>query len=165
MSHRVTERPVWDLDRHAWKDLPVGTKVFLCSYIQDEASENLESHVKRIAKAGSPVYEEIISHLKMSSIMLDLGCGFGQDIRRLVYDGAPAENIFGLDKEEEFIELGFDLFRDRATLKSTFLVDDFLKPSAKLVQLAGHIHIINSGYFLHLWDWNGQVDRLELRNA
>lgn len=105
----------------------------------------------------SPVYEEIISRLKMSSIMLDLGCGFGQDIRRLVYDGAPAENIFGLDKEEEFIELGFDLFRDRATLKSTFLVDDFLKPSAKLVQLAGHIHIINSGYFLHLWDWNGQV--------
>lgn len=50
MSHRVTERPVWDLDGHAWEDLPVGAKVFLCSYIQDEASENLESHVKRIVR-------------------------------------------------------------------------------------------------------------------
>ncbi|RAK89301.1 hypothetical protein BO79DRAFT_146387 [Aspergillus costaricaensis CBS 115574] len=89
--------------------------------------------------------------------MLDLGCGLGQEIRRLVYDGAPAENIVGLDKDEQFIELGFDLFRDRVTLNLIFLIEDFLNPSAKLAQLAGHIHVINFGYFLHLWDWKGQV--------
>ncbi|PWY75659.1 hypothetical protein BO83DRAFT_463265 [Aspergillus eucalypticola CBS 122712] len=77
--------------------------------------------------------------------------------RSTYYDGAPAENLVGLDKDEQLIELGFDLFRDRATLYSTFLIEDFLKPSAKLAQIAGHIHVINSGYFLHLWDFKGQV--------
>ncbi|OJZ85105.1 hypothetical protein ASPFODRAFT_719414 [Aspergillus luchuensis CBS 106.47] len=76
--------------------------------------------------------------------MLDLGCGLGQEIRRR-------------EKGERFIKLGFDLFRDKATLDSTFLVDDFFKPSPKLAQLAGQIRVINSGYFLHLWDWGGQV--------
>ncbi|RAH58865.1 hypothetical protein BO85DRAFT_394180 [Aspergillus piperis CBS 112811] len=178
MSHQVTEFLNWDLLRLAWEDLPRETKAFLCSYIRDVKSDDLESHVKHIANAGwdrvpypcfgmlsfvdfdlskSPVYDEIISNLTASSVMLDLGCGLGQEIRRLVYDGAPAENIVGLDKDERFIELGFDLFRDMATLDSTFLVDDFFKPSPKLAQLASQIRVINSGYFLHLWDWGGQV--------
>ncbi|OJJ70222.1 hypothetical protein ASPBRDRAFT_129693, partial [Aspergillus brasiliensis CBS 101740] len=89
--------------------------------------------------------------------LLDLGCGLGQEIRRLVYDGAPAESIVGLDISDVFIDLGFDLFKDRTTLKSTFLVEDLLRPSPKLDQFTGRIHLINSGYFLHLWDWNGQI--------
>ena len=55
---------------------------------------------------------------------LDLGCCLGQDLRKLVVDGAPAENLHGLDLEGRFIDLGYDLFRDHETLQSRFVVAD-----------------------------------------
>ena len=39
-----------------------------------------------------PVYDEVVSRLKKDSKLLDLGCCFGQDIRKLIHDGVPAEN-------------------------------------------------------------------------
>lgn len=40
----------------------------------------------------SPVYDEVLCRLKKGEKLLDLGCCFGQDIRKLVHDGAPSEN-------------------------------------------------------------------------
>lgn len=60
-------------------------------------------------------------------MLLDLGCCLAQDLRKLVFDGVPSENLYGLDVEKGFIDLGYDLFQDRATLKSQFLVEDLLR--------------------------------------
>ena len=89
--------------------------------------------------------------------MLDVGCCFGQDIRKLVVDGAPSENIYGLDIESEFIDLGYEFFRDRETLKSTFLAKDMLDPEAGWEKSNGKMDMIFISSFLHLFDWEGQV--------
>ena len=49
-------------------------------------------------------------------------------------DGAPAENIYGTDSESEFMDLGYDLFRDRDMLKSILF---FGKKKKMLVLTAG----------------------------
>ncbi|KAE8152098.1 hypothetical protein BDV25DRAFT_151727 [Aspergillus avenaceus] len=106
----------------------------------------------------SPIFDRIVSMLDTDSLLLDLGCALGQDIRRLVYDGAPAESIVGMDIHQEFIDVGYELFRDRHNLKARFIVGDFFKSCPGLEDLAGSIRVINSGYFMHLFTWEGQVD-------
>ena len=107
--------------------------------------------------ANSPVYLTILNEVKKGNLFLDLGCCLGQDIRRLVYDGAPSENTFGIELEQQLIELGYDLFRDRGDLHTKFIAQDFLEDTSELSQLSGKIRFLNSGYFLHLWDWDGQI--------
>lgn len=49
----------------------------------------------------------------------------GTDVRKLVLDGYPAENIIACDLRQEFIDAGHKLFRDDAqTCKITFLATD-----------------------------------------
>ncbi|KAL9002048.1 MAG: hypothetical protein Q9188_005005 [Gyalolechia gomerana] len=69
----------------------------------------------------------ITYHHARPQVLLDLGCCLAQDLRKLVFDGVPSENLYGLDVEKGFIDLGYDLFQDRATLKSQFLVEDLLR--------------------------------------
>lgn len=45
-------------------------------------------------------------------------------MRQLVADGVPSEQLIGLDIEGPLIELGYELFKDRDTLKSQFLIAD-----------------------------------------
>ncbi|KAL2059602.1 hypothetical protein ABVK25_000895 [Lepraria finkii] len=60
-------------------------------------SLNLRSHL---------LYHLLLSHLQTkNSKILDIGCCFGQDIRQLVIDRVPAENIYGIDVELKFIDL------------------------------------------------------------
>ncbi|GAW20059.1 hypothetical protein ANO14919_095530 [Xylariales sp. No.14919] len=55
-------------------------------------------------------------------LFLDCGCCLGQELRKLVVDGAPAHRLWASDIEPKFIELGFKLFRDGHTLpRSNFL--------------------------------------------
>ena len=39
-------------------------------------------------------YEHILRRVVAGARILDLGCGLGQDLRRLAADGAPTENMF-----------------------------------------------------------------------
>ncbi|KAL4995726.1 hypothetical protein BDV10DRAFT_187766 [Aspergillus recurvatus] len=73
-----------------------------------------------------PVYPEVLSRIKSGETFLDLGCCFGQDIRKLVHDGAPGENLIGVDTEPRFLELGYQLFKDKVSLKAHFLTGDVL---------------------------------------
>ena len=49
-------------------------------------------------------------------MFLDVGCCLGTDMRKLVFDGVPAQNLVGIELRQQYIDLGFDLFRDRNRL-------------------------------------------------
>lgn len=100
---------------------------------------------------------------------MDLGCGLGQDIRRIVYDGAPSEDVFGLDLEAGLIDAGYDLFLDRGRLKSSFVTADVLGDTSasqpgdygnlndQISQLTGNFNIIFAGSFFFLFNWSEQL--------
>lgn len=91
--------------------------------------------------------------------MLDVGCCFAQDIRKLVHDGAPSENLWGLDKQEEFIALAHDFFRDETQFNGRFIVGDLLdRKHGELLAAQGTFGIIQLGMILHTWDRQGQLD-------
>ena len=113
-----------------------------------------------------PLYPTVLARLRNSSppqTLLDLGCCFGQDIRRLVADGASGENLYGADLRLDFLELGYELFRDKGTLKAHFLEGDVFEEDAaaesgkELSKLDGKIDIIYAASFLHLFAWEEQV--------
>ncbi|KAF9734977.1 methyltransferase domain-containing protein [Paraphaeosphaeria minitans] len=56
-----------------------------------------------------------------------MACCFGQGIRQLVADGAPPENIFGCDLRKEYVELGYQLFRDHGRLHGQLLTADIFE--------------------------------------
>ena len=102
-------------------------------------------------------YRQLISRVQNGELLLDVGCCLGQDIRKIVFDGAPSENIYGTDLLGGLMEAGYELFLDRETLRSTFLAADIFEPSSALKQLEGRMDIIYAGSFLHLFDWDHQV--------
>ncbi|KFY60093.1 hypothetical protein V497_03867 [Pseudogymnoascus sp. VKM F-4516 (FW-969)] len=107
----------------------------------------------------SPHYPTILSRLKNDNhIFLDLGCCFGSEIRQLTADGAPSENLYGSDLRPEFWELGFDLFRDRERLKSSFLVGDVFDASSELGKLDGKVDILHAASFFHLFTYEQQLE-------
>jgi SAM-dependent methyltransferase len=97
------------------------------------------------------VYPEIVSRLTSGQKYLDLGCCFGQDIRRLVKDGVPAENCYGCDLRLDFMELGYDLFLDKDKLKAKFIEGDVFNPDSELRQLEGEIDILHTAAFFHMF--------------
>ena len=96
-----------------------------------------------------------------STIYLDIGCCFGQDLRQLVADGVPSSQLIGLDIESQLIELGYEFFLDRATLRSKFIVADVFKGAAQgalwteLEELKADI--IHASAFFHLFPLADQV--------
>lgn len=103
-------------------------------------------------------YDSILQKIKEGQQYLDLGCGFGQNIRKMVFDGASAENITGADLSQTLIDCGFEYFQDKATLKSKFIIGDILNSeSANFVQASGQFDIIFTAMVYHLWGWKDQV--------
>ncbi|KAK2607600.1 hypothetical protein N8I77_006263 [Diaporthe amygdali] len=110
-----------------------------------------------------PSYPRVLEGLKAGARYLDIGCCVGQDIRKLVHDGAPSGNLYGAELEEGFVELGYDLFRDKDTLQTTLMKADVFNlggdsPLGKLVGTVDYIHI---GMVLHLFNWEKQRELLE----
>ena len=100
--------------------------------------------------AQHPLYPEVVTRIRESSQkLLDVGCCFGQMMRKLVYDGAPSASLCGLDIEGAFISLGFELFMDRDKLQSTFLTGDIFNMDLTSVQ--GTIDILQVSAFFHLF--------------
>jgi SAM-dependent methyltransferase len=108
------------------------------------------------------VYQEVLTRVKDGEKFLDLGCCFGQEVRKLVFDGAPSQNTYGADLSEELISTGYDLFKDRDKLQTTFMAADIFDDLSPLSKLAGQIDIIYTGAFFHLFNLNEQ-ERIALR--
>lgn len=102
-------------------------------------------------------YDEVLKRIKDGEQYLDIGCCIGQDIRKLVYDGAPSENTYGSDLKGSFWDTGYDLFLDKSTLKTTFVEADVFDDNSGLQELTGKIDIVHAASFFHLFDWDGQV--------
>ncbi|KAI0868682.1 hypothetical protein GGS24DRAFT_481593 [Hypoxylon argillaceum] len=107
-----------------------------------------------------PAYPDILSRLKGGASLMDVGTFIGHDLRRLVYDGAPSGNLYGVDIVNHF-DLGYEFFRDRNSFRAAFIEADFLSSSQELVTLRGMIDIVLVSQLLHQWDWDDQVRALE----
>jgi hypothetical protein len=106
---------------------------------------------------GFDAYPEIVKRLKSGNDKyLDLGCCFGQDIRRLVADGVPDSALIGSDLQQGFLGLGYDLFKDKDSLRSEFIAADVFEPESNLTALEGTIDIIHASSFFHLFGYEGQ---------
>lgn len=98
------------------------------------------------------LYSEVLDRMRTGSqTVLDLGCAFGQDIRRLVFDGADSAHCYGSDLQLDFLNLGYELFRDKETLGAKFIQADIFDPSSPLSQLDGKVDIIHAASFFHLF--------------
>ncbi|KAM7200349.1 hypothetical protein V8F20_005326 [Naviculisporaceae sp. PSN 640] len=117
-------------------------------------------------KSMISIYPEIIDRVKNGDKFLDLGCCLGQEIRRLVLDGAPSVNTYGSDLYEEFFAVGYKLFNDYKEsgaadggrrLDTTFIAADVFDDTSRLVtELAGKMDILYTGAFFHLFTLNEQ---------
>ena len=112
-----------------------------------------------------PAYANILSQLKASEgkavverkKLLDLGCCFAQDIRKLIHDGAPADSLYACDFKPEFVDLGYQLFADKTSCKAHFIVADVFKDDSDLTKLKGQIDFVHASGFFHLFTWDDQV--------
>ncbi|KAI4936481.1 hypothetical protein J4E85_001811 [Alternaria conjuncta] len=101
--------------------------------------------------------KEIVERLRKGQKLLDMACCVGQTIRTLANDGAPTENLYGCDLQPDFIDLGYELFRDREKLKASFLTADIFDPESALTNIQGQMDIVYAGSFFHLWGYEKQV--------
>ncbi|ROV87636.1 hypothetical protein VMCG_10632 [Cytospora schulzeri] len=108
-----------------------------------------------------PSYASLVQRLQQGAKYLDIGCCLGQDIRKLVADGAPSENLYGAELLGDFIQLGYDLFRDKGTLKTHFMQADILDPNSQLQSLTKTVDFIHLGMILHIFSWEEQRELLE----
>lgn len=95
-------------------------------------------------------------------IFLDLGTCFGQDMRKLIHDGAPATAVYGSDIIPAYIDAGYALFKDEDRLpRSQFFypVDIFDTDPASnslLKGLADKVDIVHATGFFHLFPLESQ---------
>ncbi|KAF4628591.1 hypothetical protein G7Y89_g9556 [Cudoniella acicularis] len=110
----------------------------------------------KIAKL--PHYSQLLRRATEGARVLDMGCGLGQDLRQLAFDGAPSHSLYGADIEPSFWELGNDLFRDRDRFHGQFIEIDLLAPAAEiLARVQVSLDIIHVSGVLHLWDQYSQT--------
>ena len=114
-----------------------------------------------------PAYKKILKRLKGAGeggegggegqTLLDMGCCFAQDIRKLVFDGVVGSRLYACDLAPEFLDLGYDLFLDRDKIKAKFFTADVFQEDGELSKLEGKIDVIYAASFLHLFSWDNQI--------
>jgi len=108
------------------------------------------------------VYQDVLERVKRGEKLLDLGCCFGQEIRQLVFDGAPSVNTYGSDLWGDFLSMGYELFKDKDRLQTTFLTADVFDDSSPLTNLAAQMNIVFVRAFFHLFNLEDQ-EKIALR--
>lgn len=108
------------------------------------------------------IYPELVFRLKTGGKFLDIGCCLGQDVRKLVADGVSPQSVFGAELNDGFVGLGFELFRDRATMGQQFMIADVLDATrgakgAALEELEGKLDVVQLGMILHLFTRDEQI--------
>ncbi|THV02809.1 hypothetical protein K435DRAFT_852453 [Dendrothele bispora CBS 962.96] len=126
-----------------------------------------------------PAYKHVLELGKSreDTLFLDIGCCFGHDTRKAVWDGYPIQNIIASDLYPEFWDLGHELFKstpetfpvpfipgdifddhfipDRMPVMKTSTTErpslQSLASSKSLAPLQGHISAIHASALFHLF--------------
>ena len=77
-------------------------------------------------------------------------------------EGVPATQLYGFDLQPAFIDMGYELFRDRGKLHANMFSGDILAdPSApegqNLTALEGKMDIVPAASLLHFWGWDDMI--------
>eukprot|EP00475_Leptophrys_vorax_P002988 TRINITY_DN11716_c0_g2_i1.p1 TRINITY_DN11716_c0_g2~~TRINITY_DN11716_c0_g2_i1.p1 ORF type:complete len:335 (-),score=112.37 TRINITY_DN11716_c0_g2_i1:49-1053(-) len=114
---------------------------FLKQYTQNNDVEYLKNHVIRVVEEiresklhvfgcvwslkfltpsislveHAKCYDEILQNAEHCKIA-EIGCGFGQDVRKLIYDGVKPQNITAIDIHDGYWKLGKRLFMDEQVM-------------------------------------------------
>lgn len=107
-----------------------------------------------------PIYQTVLGNLRSGAWTryLEVGCGLGQDLRKLIYDGAPASAVLGTDLLAGLLTSGQTLFHDADSLPlgTSLLAADFLDEGPENVlaaaQLDGSVDVVHASMFLHCFD-------------
>lgn len=129
-----------------------------------------------------PYYDRALAlgRKNKDAIFLDLGCCFGSDSRKAVFDGWPADKVIASDLHQELWELGHELYRSTpTTFPAGFIPGDVFDPQilssnptptprppkptnltslTSLNSLKAHISIIHTSLFFHLFNEDQQLD-------
>jgi hypothetical protein len=107
----------------------------------------------------NPIYKEILEKCKHNgATVIDFGCCLGQDVRQLVHDGVPLDQIRGYDLNSVFFEQGYELFRDGELMKEkqTFALGDIFDDQfLNSIEPADYVFVAS---FIHLFDAETQRD-------
>ncbi|KAF8588575.1 hypothetical protein K439DRAFT_1334874 [Ramaria rubella] len=79
-----------------------------------------------------PLYDTVLKLGKEreGAVLLDIGCCFGNDVRKVIADGFPRENVIASDLRAEFWTLGHQLFKSsQESFPVAFLPGDVFDPS------------------------------------
>ncbi|KAI0533009.1 hypothetical protein GGR58DRAFT_488267 [Xylaria digitata] len=108
-----------------------------------------------------PLFHAVTRRLKSPEStegFLDVGCCLGHVVRQLISEGVPSERLYGTDLQARFLDLGYDLFRDRETTKPTFVSGDMLREEDPGLEiLVGKVDIIYASAFFHLFEREDQI--------
>ncbi|KAI0437929.1 hypothetical protein F4803DRAFT_536854 [Xylaria telfairii] len=139
--HRIRDR-AWNL--RAWPCIGIG--VWLTPQLRRQA-----------------FYPEILERVKAGAVVADIGTFIGHDLRRLIYDGAPSKNLYGVDIINTF-DIGYEFFRDRDTFGGHFIEADFINSSAspELTALKNKVDILIVSQVLHQWSWINQFNAAKI---
>ncbi|KAL8709859.1 MAG: hypothetical protein Q9220_005475 [cf. Caloplaca sp. 1 TL-2023] len=116
--------------------------------------------------AKHPLYRNmVLPRLKAGQILLDVGACLGQDIRKCVFDGAPADNLYASDLFPQYEALAHELWQDKNRFPpGHFFADNILADNdvftagPLMTQLGpGQVDIIAITMFLHLFNYENQL--------
>jgi len=105
-----------------------------------------------------PSYPSLLTRFKdtPTTKLLDLGTCLGQDLRKLVFDGAPVSQLYGADMLPEYEAVGYDLFQDKEKFAGRFIASDIFATDEDLAKTEGTWDVISIFMFLHVWDMKDQ---------
>ncbi|EAW12308.1 class I SAM-dependent methyltransferase [Aspergillus clavatus NRRL 1] len=173
------------IDTSVWYQPDIGRRLSPCieevySTWSGISTEDLQAHLHRIRDqawplgeypciglwifllpglAAFPQFPLILARAKQpQSVIVDLGCGLGQELRLLAAHGAPTDGMWAVDIEAGLWKLGFELFRDADRMKARLIQGDFLQlEDQRLDALYGKADLVIASQFLHLFSWDGQI--------
>ncbi|KAG8630059.1 hypothetical protein KVT40_001678 [Elsinoe batatas] len=105
-------------------------------------------------------YRNVIADRQRNCRLVDVGCCMGTDMRKLIQDGFPAQNVTGIDCQPKFFDIGLELYNHtQKDLKVHLIGADVLASDFfdRHQGLKGTFDIVHSANVIHLFDRKQQI--------